>query len=110
MKKTSTNAAWPQLEAAEPSRDSDRLRLAVAEIQSITSSSAEQIIGLGKLGVIALESPLATASDREMMAQLLLAVVEKAQVMNDSVSFEAENLGIIYRDEARERRAAAHRG
>lgn len=116
MEKTSTKAAKPQVAPVEPpapafdaERELARMRLAVSEMQSIAVGSLDQIAAMAKLVLAALETPLPTPHDREMLAQVLAAMVEKAEMTSDSVSFEAENVGVVHRDEAKARRAAAHR-
>ena len=115
MEKTSTKAAKPQATAAEPpapafdaDREIARLRMVITDLQSIALVSLSQIEAIGKLVLTALETPLAAPADREMLAQVIQAIVEKAKMTYDSVSYEAENIGIVHRDEAKERRAAAH--
>lgn len=116
MEKTSTKAPKPQVAPVEPpapafdaEREIARLRTVITDMQSMALTSVDQIAAIGKLALKALETPLSAPPDREMLALVIQAIVEKAQMTYDSVSYEAENLGIVHRDEAKERRAAAHR-
>lgn len=117
MEKTSTKTPKAQVVAVAPpapvfdaEREIAQLRLAISEIQAIAQISLDQIAAIGNLALAALETPFKTVHQKETVAQAILTMVEKAQMAGDSVSFEAENVGVLYRDEAKERRAAAHHG
>lgn len=86
----------------------DQLRNAITEMDSSAQHAFSQIGAIAELALAALERPDAY-SNLESIAQVLIAILEKAMSAEDHINATAEGVGCNYKDPAERRRMDARR-